>query len=272
MNHFHVEPIPQRESTPDKRRLALLKKLGDKAEFLPQSPATVAIYGSIGAGKSSLLYSWMKNLFPRFYDELIVFCGSADSKEAFESLPQKNILFLTEYDEEAFSEYVEQLKADQLERMENGKPPLNIAIIMDDVIFTDAIAKGGRQGSMVQRLMLIARHELNSTVIIACQHSKQITAPMRNNCMYHIICNVQRNDLTKLAEEHANQLSHDQFIKMYYDVHKKGKHQFLFIDYKAPMDKRFRHNFDQYIDQSKYNNEMMLMSAAAPPAEESAKE
>lgn len=267
MNHFTVEPIPQRETIPDKRRVALLKKLGNKAEFLPQAPATVAIYGSIGAGKSSLLYSWLKNLYPRFYDECIIFCGSADSKEAFESLPQKSILFLTEYDEEAFTEYVDQLKADQLERMEKGKQPLNIAIIMDDVIFTDAIAKGGRQGSMVQRLMLIARHELNSTVIIACQHSKQITAPMRNNCMYHIICNVQRNDLTKLAEEHANQLSHDQFIKMYYDVHRKGKHQFLFIDYKAPMEKRFRHNFDQYIDQRKYNNEMILNDESAAAVE-----
>lgn len=252
MSHFEVNPIPQRETISDKKRDKLLAKLGDKGHLLPVVPATVCIYGSIGAGKSSILYSWLKNMYPNYYDEVVVFCASADSKDAFESLPQKNILFLTEYDDEAFTNYIDQLKADQLERMQNGKASLNVAIIMDDIVFADAISKGGRKGSTVQRLMLICRHELNCTVIIACQHSKQITPAMRNNTLYHIICNVQRNDLTKLAEEHSNQLSYDEFIKMYHDIHKKGKHQFLLVDYKAPQERRFRHNFENLIDISQY--------------------
>ena len=136
---FKIEGIPQRESLPDKRREKLVAKHGD---MLPITPATVITYGRIGSGKSSIMYSWLKNMFPRYYDECIVFCASSDSREAFESLPQKKVVFITEYDNEAFSNYIENLKADQLERMENGKEPLNIFIGMDDIVFNEAT--GGR--------------------------------------------------------------------------------------------------------------------------------
>ena len=90
---FRIEPVPQRETLPDKKREKLIKKLPvEHREFLPPSPAI--IYGAIGSGKSSLLYSWLKNLFPNYYDECIIFCGSADSKEAFVSVPQKTVVFL----------------------------------------------------------------------------------------------------------------------------------------------------------------------------------
>jgi len=239
---LRIEGIPQRETVPDKRREALVKKTG---EMLPITPATVICYGRIGSGKSSIMYSWLKNLFPKYYDECIIFCASSDSKEAFEKLPQKSITFLTDYDDIAFSSYVEQLKNDQLERMQEGKEPLNIFIGFDDVVFTEAI--GGRKPSMVEKLMLICRHELNATVFICVQHSKQVNPAMRNNTLYHIICGVQRNDLEKIASEHSCFLTEEAFVDMYNKIQAKGKHQFIVVDYKAPEDKRFRHNFDKVI-------------------------
>lgn len=240
---FKIEGIPQRESLPDKRREKLVAKHGD---MLPITPATVITYGRIGSGKSSIMYSWLKNMFPRYYDECIVFCASSDSREAFESLPQKKVVFITEYDNEAFSNYIENLKADQLERMEEGKEPLNIFIGMDDIVFNEAIGGRGKP-SMVEKLMLICRHELNATVFICVQHSKQVNCAMRNNTLYHIICGVQRNDLAKIAEEHSGHLSTEQFINMYNTIQAKDKHQFIVVDYKATEDKRFRHNFDKII-------------------------
>jgi GTPase SAR1 family protein len=249
---FLIEGIPQRESLPDKKREQLLKKLPpEDREFLPKTPATGIIYGAIGSGKSSLLYSWLKNMFPKYYDEVVIFCGSADSKEAFEALPQKNILFLTDYDDSAFTSYIEQLKADQLERMSKGKRPLNIFIGLDDIVFSQAIGSKGKP-SMVERLMLICRHELNATVIICVQHSKQVNPAMRNNTLYHIITRLQRNDLEKVASEHCNNLTEKDFIDMYFDIHKEP-HQILIVDYKAPPDKRFRHGFNKYY--SKLENE-----------------
>lgn len=70
---------------------------------------------------------------------------------------------------------------------------------------------------------------------------------MRNNTIYNVILPLQKNDLAKVAEEHSGHLSTDEFIKMYYDIMNKGKHQFIVVDYKAPEDKRFRHNWDKII-------------------------
>lgn len=242
---FRVEPVPQRETLPDKQRDRLLKALpAEKHEFLPPTPCTAIIYGAIGSGKSSLLYSWLKNLFPNYYSECIIFCGSADSKEAFESLPQKRVVFLTDYDDEAFTDYINLLKTDQLERMAAGKAPLNIFIGMDDIVFSQSISSKGKP-SMAERLMLICRHELNATVIIAVQHSKQVNPAMRNNTLLHILTRLQRNDLQKVAEAHCNHLTEKEFMAMYHDVTKEP-YQFLVIDYKAPPSKRFRHGWDKY--------------------------
>lgn len=246
-----VEGIPQRETRPDKKRDKLVEKHGP---LLPHTPATIICYGRIGSGKTSIMYSWLKNLFPKYYDEAVIFCSSSDSREAFESLPQKRIAFLTDYDDISFTAYIEKLKADQLERMEKGKDPLNIFIGFDDIVFSSAIGGRGKP-SMVERLMLVCRHELNATVFICVQHSKQVNPGMRNNTLYHIICAVQRNDLEKIAEEHSCFLTNDQFINMYNIIQAKGKHQFIVVDYKAPESERFRDGFDKIIEIKKIEPE-----------------
>jgi hypothetical protein len=249
MSSFKVEGIPQRESGDDKKRdkiLADMKKRGDDVSLLPKTPATIIAYGRIGGGKSSVMYSWLKNMFPNYYDEVLIFCGSSDSKKAFESVPQKRIVFMTEYDDEAFARYIDKLKADQLERMKEKKRPLNIFIGFDDIVFAQAISSKGKP-TMAERVILISRHELNATIFICVQHSKQVSPAMRNNTMYNIILPLQKNDLLKVAEEHAGHLSSDEFLKMYYEVMNKGKYEFLVVDYKAPEERRFRHKWDKII-------------------------
>ena len=234
-----VEGIPQRESHKDKRRDKLMedmKKKGEDPSLLPATPATVIAYGRIGGGKSSIMYSWLKNMFPNYYDEVIIFSGSNDSRKAYEALPQKKVVFMDDYDDEAFAKYIEKLKED----------PLNIFIGFDDIIFSEAISSRGKP-TMAEKVMLISRHELNATVFICVQHSKQITPAMRNNTMYNIILPVQKNDLNKIAEEHAGHLSTDEFIRMYYSIMNKGSHEFITVDYKAPEARRFRHKWDKII-------------------------
>jgi len=246
---FLVEGIPQRETLPDARREKLLAKMEEKgldSSMLPVTPATIIVAGRIGSGKSSIMYSWLKNMFPRYYDEVLIFCASEDSREPFEKLPQKMSSFFTEYDDEAFTEYVEALKEHQRELMAEGKPPLNVFIGFDDIVFSNAISRSGKP-SMVERLMLICRHELNATVMICVQHSKQVNPAMRNNTIYWVCLPLQSNDLNKIAEEHACHLRPDQFVRMYNATMAKGKHEFMVIDYKAPEPLRFRHRWDKII-------------------------
>ena len=248
-----IEGIPQRDCIPDTKREKLKAKMAEKGldpELLPITPATVVAYGRIGGGKSSIMYSWLKNMFPKYYDECIIFCGSSDSKDAFESLPQKNICFLTEYSDKSFSDYIDQLKEYQTERMASGERPLNIFIGLDDIVFKEAIGGKGKP-STVERLMLICRHELNATVFICVQHSKQVNPAMRNNTLYNIVLPLQTNDVLKVAEEHSGHISKEQFLEMYHSVIGMGKHEFIVVDYKAPEDRRFRHKFDKIISFSK---------------------
>jgi len=246
---FVVEGIPQRETLPDKRRdklLTAMAKRGEDPAMLPATPATIIVAGRIGSGKSSVMYSFLKNMFPHYYDECLIFCASVDSETAFRGLPQKRIEFFTEYDDEAFTEYINALRDHQRELMEEKKAPLNIFIGFDDIVFSNAISRSGKP-SMVERLMLICRHELNATVMICVQHSKQVNPAMRNNTLYQIILPVQKNDLAKIAEEHAGHLSADEFMRMYHTIMGKGKHEFIVVDYKAPEALRFRHNWDRII-------------------------
>ena len=246
---LRVEGIPQRETLGDTKRDALMAamvKKGEDPSMLPITPATVIAYGRIGGGKSSIMYSWLKNMFPRYYDEVLIFCGSSDSKKAFEGLPQKKIVFMTEYDNEAFTHYIDKLREDQIERMEKKERPLNIFIGFDDVVFAEAMSSKGKP-TMAERVILICRHELNATVFICVQHSKQVSPAMRNNTLYNVILPLQKNDLAKVAEEHAGHLSTEEFMRMYYNIMAKGKHEFIVVDYKAPESRRFRHGWDKII-------------------------
>ncbi len=247
MSTLKTEGIPQREDRRDEKREELLDKLPpEERELLPMTPATIIAYGRIGAGKSSIMYSWLKNLFPHYYDEVVIFCSSADSKEAFEKLPQKAVVFLTDYDDATFNEYIQTLKRDQLERMAEGKRPLNVFVGMDDIVFSQAIGGKGKP-SVAERLMMVCRHELNTTCFICVQHSKQVNPAMRNNTLYHILCPLQRNDLEKVASEHCCHLTEKQFIDMYHEVVREPR-SFLVIDYRAPESRRFRKRFDEILD------------------------
>ena len=244
-----VEGIPQRESGDDKKRDAIMsamKARGEDPTMLPKTPATVIAYGRIGGGKSSIMYSWLKNMFPHYYDEVLIFCGSSDSKKAFEGLPQKKVVFMTDYDDASFTSYIDKLKEDQNERMTKKERPLNIFIGFDDVVFAEAISSRGKP-TMAERVILISRHELNATVFICVQHSKQVNSAMRNNTIYNVILPLQKIDLLKVAEEHAGHLSTDEFIRMYYNIMSKGPHEFVVVDYKAPEERRFRHKWDKII-------------------------
>jgi hypothetical protein len=240
-----------------------MKKRGEDPTMLPKTPATVIAYGRIGGGKSSIMYSWLKNMFPHYYDEVLIFCGSSDSKAAFEHLPQKKIVFMTDYDDEAFTRYIDKLKEDQTERMSKKERPLNIFIGFDDVVFAEAISSRGKP-TMAERVILISRHELNATVFICVQHSKQVNSAMRNNTIYNVILPLQKNDLLKVAEEHAGHLNTDEFLRMYYTVMNKGTHEFLVVDYKAPEARRFRHKWDKIITFSKHGSSDKSPTEATP--------
>lgn len=242
MNEPKISPIPSEDRGIDKK---FLKLKHHKVLFKP--PFTCHVEGMIGAGKTAFAYSLLNDLYKKYFDEVVVYSGTMDSKKHWETLPHKNVAVLHEWDAHSFSQYIKQLEHDQLKREEKGKRMLNICLLFDDMASEGLQKHSGGRHSPLERLMLICRH-LNVSVIILTQDSKICMNPaMRNNCFYHILYRVQKNDIEKIAREHAGELTTDEFIRMYYHIMDSAPYQFMMIDYKADPSRRFRHGFTKIV-------------------------
>lgn len=244
MQEPSIEPIPSELLPEDKKFNAL-----PHHEVLFKPPFTCAVIGSIGSGKSSFGYSLLDKHYKNYFDELVVLCGSIDSKESWEKCHQKNVVFLNYFEENAFEEYLESLEKDQEERKKAGKFPFRCCLVMDDIVFQGF---NKHKAGTLDRLFMTCRH-FNLSIILMLQHSKQVSAAMRNQIMYWVLFRMTQNDMEKIADEHSNFLTPEQFKVMYQNILKKGRHEFLIIDYKAPFEDRFRNRFTKILHP--YQNE-----------------
>jgi len=237
-----IKPIPSEDHGVDKKFLRL-----PHHKILFKPPFTCHVEGMIGSGKTSWAYSMLKKHYKNYFDEVVVYCGTMDSKQHWEELPHKNVVVLHEWNPKEFDDYIKQLEIDQEKRKEKGKRMLNVCLLFDDMASEGLNKHSAGKHSPLERLMLICRH-LNCSVIILTQDSKICMNPaMRNNCFYHVLYRVQKNDIEKIAKEHAGDLSIDEFLRLYYSIIDSAPYQFMIIDYKAPVSKRFRHGFTKYI-------------------------
>lgn len=233
-----VEVMPSEKKPKDKRM--------DKLEgFLPPLPSTFLILGQCGSGKSSCLWSLMTKGYvigkKSVFDELLVFLGTLDSRASFEKMPVENKLILTEFEPESFDEYCDDLKQQQLERLEKKKPALNTCIIFDD-FFGASLMRKAKVGSAppVEKLCLTSRHEQNTTIFYCSQAYKNsgFTSPsVRANITTIILYKMARNEVKKIAEEYAEQYEVDEFIEHYDKVMASRPYAFLVWDRRRPMTK-----------------------------------
>jgi ABC-type glutathione transport system ATPase component len=238
-----IEPIPSENKKPDKRFLKLTN-----SDILFKPPFTAAVIGAIGSGKSSFVYTLVNKMYKNYWDECIIIVGTLDAKETWENINQRNVLFLNQFDDDAIMDYVKEIEQEQIKRREEGKSELRVLLLLDDVAMEGM--NRHREGTL-ERLIMNCRH-YNISILFALQHSKQISAAMRNQIMHWVILRLTANDLHKIAEEHSNLLTSEQFVNMYNDIQMKGKYEFLIVDYKKDLANRFSHRFTNIINQSDY--------------------
>ena len=238
-----IEIMPSENYGVDKRFLKLPNN-----EVLFKPPFTMCCVGSIGAGKSSFAWTLFNKLYKNYFDEFVVVCGTIDSKDTWENVNQRLVLFLNDFDDEAMMDYIKDLEKVQEERKAKGKFPLRICLLLDDVVF-EGFSRN-RVGTL-EKLIMVTRH-YNITICLLLQHTKMISAAMRNQIFHWIVFRLTAVDLEKFAVEHSNLLTKDEFKEMYNDIQKKGKHEFLIVDYKKDMFNRFSHRFTTPIDISQY--------------------
>jgi hypothetical protein len=208
------------------------------------------ILGRCGSGKSSVLWSLLTEGYmykgKSIFDEMIIYLGTLDARETFESLPCKNKVILQDFDADDFESYLDDLKQHQMERLSKNKRPLNIAVVFDDYVGMNLLKHNKGKASPLERLALTSRHECNMTLFFCSQVYKNtgFSSPsMRNNTTTYIISNMTRPEIEKIAEEHANEYTPEQFITIY-DEMMKTPFNFMVIDYRRPLDERITERFN----------------------------
>ena len=253
MSRLEITPMPSEFRTPDKR-------LAELDPALPKLPTTCVILGRVGSGKSSCLYSLMTRGYVYYgkgrdgkpgkkaksvFDEVVCFVGNGEADEGFRQIPCKNLVICHSFDSESFESYLEDLKKHQLERLEKGKPCLNVAILFDDMAATQLLKKVNG-ASPLERLVLTSRHECNATIFFLSQVYKGsgfATPIIRNNTRTWVIYNMSAPEVEKIAEEHSNHLTPDGFTQVYNEMMKR-KYNFMSIDYSRPLDARIWERFE----------------------------
>lgn len=215
-------------------------------ELLIKPPFTMVITGSIGSGKSSLIWSMLnpKNgFYKKYFDYILVFNGSLDSNKTWveASTEDNEIEVENTWDNDKFQAWLKRLESDQMRLEEEGKQLQRVCVVFDDAV-SKGISNRFRVNALddaVQR----CRH-LNLTIIIASQCYRQLNRSQRSlNTLAFVITKVNYMDLQAIAEEHAGLIKPDTFIKMYRTVmkskNKKVPYPYLVVNYQKEPEDRY---------------------------------
>jgi len=241
-----IEVMPA-EKKPKDRRI-------DKINFkdLPKIPANILLLGRCGSGKSSILYSLLTKGFtygPKhksLFDEAVFYIGTLDAKHIFENLPIKNSLVLEEFDPMDFSNYLDDLRTHQLEKLEKKKPPMNTLICFDDFVGAALMKRINNKPSPLEKLVLTSRHEANATIMFCSQvyrNSGFSNPTVRNNLTTIILAQMSRIELEKISEEYSGDMTKDEFITIYDRIMAKRPYNFMVMDSRRPLNARWTEQF-----------------------------
>jgi len=270
-----IEVMPAEKKPKDRRIDSINYK------DLPKIPANILLLGRCGSGKSSILYSLLTKGFtygPKhksLFDEALFYIGTLDAKHIFEKLPIKNSLVLEEFDPIDFGQYLDDLRAHQLEKLEKHKPPMNTLICFDDFVGAALMKRINNKPSPLEKLVLTSRHEANATIMFCSQVYKNSgfsTPTVRNNLTTIILAQMSRIELEKIAEEYAGDMTKDEFIIIYDKIMAKRPYNFMVMDTRRPLNARWTEQFSTPITRPQRLVEIEASVKGAPIMEDSESE
>jgi hypothetical protein len=120
----------------------------------------------------------------------------------------------------------------------------NHLVIWDDLVLSKDLTS-------VEQYYIRARKK-NVSVIFLSQSYFKIPKIIRNNCSYHVILKLSGNrEVNIIMSEFGLGVTKDQLMKMY-EHSTNEKLNVMIIDMEADKQKRFRKNFDEFLDPEKF--------------------
>jgi hypothetical protein len=201
-----------------------------------------AIIGSRGSGKSNMLLNILtrkemyKDQFVPKY--LFFFSPSLGVDHNLEQIKGKYMF--PKYDEEIVDKIIEVQKS-IITKYGKSRAP-HLLMVYDDCINESVF----NHNSWLEKLAYTGRH-LKISCIFTSQRYKALPRGLRLNCSQFSIFPLNNSsEFDQIVEEHSNKHNRDKFIKMFNHATAE-MYNFCHIDYSAPKDKKYRKNFNEFL-------------------------
>lgn len=225
-----------------------LKKTDDKlkkiADEVPQPIMRWILVGASFSGKSNIIKNIILNKkwgYRDYYDEIYIWCGSADDLEEYERYTQaekinKKCEFIDKYEDEAVHNLYDEIEQSNIK----SKNPSRVLFIFDDQIMNN-ISRINKMNTM-DRIFVAGRHA-NISCIVATQKYTALNQNMRKlNCTAISVMNgTNKQEMEAVAKDHCSSYNPDEFLRAILD-NTKDRYSFVTIDIKREFKDRLRDN------------------------------
>ena len=139
-------------------------------------------------------------------------------------VPDENFMKFSEGNLEAIYEEVEQRA---LDRIQEGKRPMNSVVILDDVAFSGGLKE--KLNGTLSRIFCQGRH-INLSILVTAQKQTQLSTTMRSNASGAILFSNSMNEVDAMAHDFNYTDSKKSFVSLFRKA-TKAKNSFLVINF-----------------------------------------
>lgn len=251
MSEIVIKAIPQSYDLEDKR----WNKIQKKHPALPAPPFRMIILGCSGSGKSSFVYSLIKNYYRvnknrGYFDQILIFSGSMDSNGAWSELINyegEPPSIFNEWDPEMVENYLKEIEQEHTMAVRDDIHPARILLILDDLV-CDGITNKHRMNVIDRLFVQVSRH-YNVSVIILTQFLKALNRNVRSvNLSQMILYPITKNDLDMVAIEHTPaHMDQNSFKNTITNIWSRKPYNYCVLDYSTTPDKRIRDGLNRVL-------------------------
>ena len=209
-------------------------------------PSMLLIVGRSGSGKTAVV-NWMmtnENFLKGFYDKVYLFSPTAEIDDLTQHLKLKKEFMITKPSEADLEKIINDQEAlvKRVGLEEAGKTS-KVLIIFDDIISNVKFLKSD---AMI-KLATMGRHFLVSSIVNTQSYTK-VPRAIRLQAQGLILFPSSNNEVKLLVDDAAPpNCTKKRFLKVV-QYATSGKHDFLFINTKSPVETRFRKGFKEYLN------------------------
>lgn len=233
-------------------------------DIIMKHPCITILSGSAGSGKTTVVANLLTNPLmygksyelmqakkgePKpYFDAVFLMIGSDD--DGYDQLIKDGAIMPNHVSKNPSPQDVQNVIDSQKALLQKANGDISkipkVLFILDDVISDAKLMRS----KPILELFTAGRH-INSSTFIGVQHINLIPLAVRNQASYILSFKGNRREIETIANQYCPPLSTiSNFMKLLFLATQNTdecKHNFLVISKKAPLEKRFRRNFTDYI-------------------------